>query len=65
MDETVIEHMDLYFEVEGDDSEVFTRMFRAHIEAWTRAQRQRERDAQRSRRERSFAGGQRRWGADE
>jgi hypothetical protein len=60
--ETVIEHVDVYFEVDGDDNDVFSRMFRQHIQAWARAQRQREREVERSRRERSVASGQRRWG---
>jgi hypothetical protein len=61
--ETVIEHMDVQFDVEGDDDEVFTRLFRRHIEAWARADRERRNADERARRERGIGGGGRNWGS--
>lgn len=62
-DETVIEHMEVEFGVEGDDYEVFARLFRHHIEAWSRAQQQRRSADERGRRDRAIGGGGRNWGS--
>ncbi len=42
-----IEHLDVEFEVEGDDAAVFERLFRQHIEKWNRGERDRREGEQR------------------
>ncbi|EFG05117.1 Hypothetical protein SCLAV_0041 [Streptomyces clavuligerus] len=32
----IIHHLEVRFQVEGDDGKVFTRLFNQHIQAWSR-----------------------------
>jgi hypothetical protein len=51
-----IEHLQVELEVDGDDAAVFERLFRQHIERWSRGERERRGDEQRLTRDRSIGG---------
>jgi hypothetical protein len=51
-----IEHMEVEFEVDGDDAAVFERMFREHIERWGRTDKQRHEADRRLARSRKIDG---------
>jgi hypothetical protein len=50
-----IEHVEVTFEVEGDDEDAFRRHFQPAIERWYRAVQARERDERESARDRSLS----------
>lgn len=49
-----IDRMNVTFDVEGDDEEVFARLFRAHMERWQREEQERGRARVRLERDRSI-----------
>jgi hypothetical protein len=51
-----IEHLEVEFEVDGDDAAVFERLFRQHIEQWQRRQDTRRDDDERLARSRAIGG---------
>ncbi|BBH69382.1 hypothetical protein ACTI_60670 [Actinoplanes sp. OR16] len=53
MASVTIRHLEVHFQVEGDDDAVFARLFERHINAWSRAyarecERQARTEAERS-----------------
>jgi hypothetical protein len=54
MASVTIHHLEVQFQVEGDDDQVFTRLFQRHIQAWNRAYEQECERRRRSQRERGF-----------
>jgi hypothetical protein len=51
-----IEHLQVELEVDGDDAAVFERLFRQHIERWSRGDRERRAEDQRLARMRAIGG---------
>jgi hypothetical protein len=49
-----IHHLEVRFDVEGNDDQVFTRLFECHIRAWNRAYTQECERRKRSEQERAF-----------
>jgi hypothetical protein len=54
MASVTIHHLEVRFQVDGDDDAVFTRLFERHINAWCRAHAQESERQARGNRERSF-----------
>lgn len=61
MPKLTIHHLEVRFQVEGDDGAVFTRLFNKHIQAWSRLYEQECARAKHSERERRFADGEHHW----
>ena len=50
-----IEHLEVDFEVDGDDAAVFERLFHQHIEKWSRGDQHRREEAERASRARAIS----------
>ncbi|MBP8535471.1 hypothetical protein GWI24_20620 [Streptomyces sp. MK37H] len=53
-----IHHLEVRFQVDGDDGAVFTRLFNQHIQAWAKLYEDQCARAQRTQVERSFGDGE-------
>ncbi|GGQ08505.1 hypothetical protein GCM10010249_28660 [Streptomyces roseolilacinus] len=53
-----IHHLEVRFQVDGDDGAVFTRLFNRHIQAWSRLYEDACARARRTEAERSFGDGE-------
>lgn len=51
-----IEKLDVELEVDGDDAAVFERLFRQHIERWSREEKRRHEDDKRLSKSRRIGG---------
>jgi hypothetical protein len=54
MASVTIHHLEVQFQVDGDDQAVFTQLFDRHIRAWSRAQAQECERRKRTEREQSL-----------
>ncbi|MER7873501.1 putative phage tail protein [Streptomyces solisilvae] len=53
-----IHHLEVRFQVDGDDGAVFTRLFNKHIQAWAKLYEDQCARAKQTRSERSFGDGE-------
>lgn len=58
MPKVTIHHLEVRFQVDGDDGAVFTRLFNRHIQAWSRLYEDACARARRTEAERSFGDGE-------
>ncbi|AEM83790.1 hypothetical protein Strvi_4134 [Streptomyces violaceusniger Tu 4113] len=58
MPKVTIHHLEVRFQVDGDDGAVFTRLFNKHIQAWARLYEDQCARAQHTQGERSFGDGE-------
>ncbi|GAA3354286.1 hypothetical protein GCM10017744_011490 [Streptomyces antimycoticus] len=58
MPKVTIHHLEVRFQVDGDDGAVFTRLFNMHIQAWAKLYEDQCARARRTETERSFGDGE-------
>lgn len=58
MPKVTIHHLEVRFQVEGDDGAVFTRLFNQHIQAWSRLYEDACARSRQTRAERRFGDGE-------
>ncbi|ATL87689.1 hypothetical protein CFP59_01201 [Streptomyces malaysiensis subsp. malaysiensis] len=58
MPKVTIHHLEVRFQVDGDDGAVFTRLFNKHIQAWAKLYEDQCARAKQTQSERSFGDGE-------
>ncbi|GAA0680398.1 hypothetical protein GCM10009548_58820 [Streptomyces malaysiensis subsp. malaysiensis] len=58
MPKVTIHHLEVRFQVDGDDGAVFTRLFNKHIQAWAKLYEDQYVRAEHTKAERSFGDGE-------